>query len=303
MIMVEGDVNSRGRVSVLGGVVLLIGLASPAPASADHGERYVALGDSYTSGPLIPHATGHPALCLRSDHNYPSLVADRLDTASFTDASCGGATTGDMTKPQALGVTHNDPQFDALKPDTTLVTVGIGGNDIGFGSILVTCGTLSATDPHGSPCEKKYTEGGDDRLAAKIKETGPKVAKMLDGIHERSPDARVIVVGYPRVLPAKGPGCWPAVPIASGDVPYLSRVEKKLDAMLAERAHDAGAAYAANYRAGHDLCEPPADKWVEGIIPTMPAAPVHPNAAGMRATARAVGDAAGDGRSAATRLQ
>jgi len=291
--------KSGRPVSVLGGVVLLLGLA--APAYAESGEHYVSLGDSYTSGPLIPHATGHPALCLRSDHNYPSLVADRIGAASFTDASCAGATTGDMTGAQNLGLTKNAPQFDALKPDTTLVTLGIGGNDIGFGSIILTCGTLSATNPQGDPCEKKYTEGGDDQLAAKIDATGPKITKVLDGIRERSPHARVIVVGYPRILPASGPGCWPLVPVSAGDRPYLAGVEKKLNAMLERRAHDAGAAYAVNYRTGHDLCEPPADKWVEGIIPTMPAAPVHPNAAGMRATASAVADAAGVSSTASAR--
>lgn len=292
--------KARARAAVLGGA-LLIGLAVPGTAHADPGEHYVSLGDSYTSGPLIPHATGRPALCLRSDHNYPSLVADRLDTASFTDVSCAGATTGDMTEAQNLGITKNDPQFDALKADTTLVTLGIGGNDIGFGSIIITCGTLSVGDPHGNPCEKKYTAGGDDQLADKIDATGPKITKTLDGIRERSPDAKVIVVGYPRILPASGPGCWPVVPISAGDIPYLSGVEKKLDAMLETRAHDAGAEYAVNYRAGHDLCEDPADKWVEGIIPTMPAAPVHPNAAGMRATASAVEDVAGVSSTASER--
>lgn len=293
--------KSRGRISVLGGAALLIGLAAPVPAYADSGEHYVSLGDSYTSGPLIPNPTGHPVSCLRSDHNYPSLVADKLGVASFTDASCAGATTGDMTASQDLGLEHNTPQFDALKSDTTLVTLGIGGNDIGFGSIVLTCGEISFTDPQGDPCEKKYTEGGTDQLAAKIDATGPKITETLNGIRERSPDARVIVVGYPRILPASGPGCWPLVPIAAGDVPYLAGVEKKLDAMLSDRAHAAGASYAVNYRAGHDLCEPPADKWVEGIIPTMPAAPVHPNAAGMRATAGAVEDAVGVSSAASER--
>lgn len=285
----------RGRLAGIGaGAVLasgtLLGAAGPATASGG-GEHYVALGDSYTAGPLIPHHTGHPALCLRSDHNYPSLVADRIDAASFTDASCSGATTDDMTSAQNLGAGANAPQFDALKPDTTLVTLGIGGNDIGFGSIVVTCGTLSVGDPGGAPCKKKYTAGGSDQIADAIADTGPKITRALAGIRKRSPHARVVVVGYPRILPATGPGCWPLVPIAAGDVRYLAKEEKRLNGMLADRAHDAGAAYAVNYKAGHDLCEAPSDKWVEGVIPTMPAAPIHPNADGMRAVAGAVGDA------------
>ena len=285
----------RRRTAGIGaGAVLASGmlLAAAGPAAASGGgEHYVALGDSYTAGPLIPHQTGHPALCLRSDHNYPSLVADEIDAASFTDASCSGATTGDMTSAQNLGIEHDPPQFDALKPDTTLVTLGIGGNDIGFGSIVVTCGTLSFTDPAGAPCKKKYTAGGSDQIADAIKATGPKITRTLAGIRARSPHARIVVVGYLRVLPATGPGCWPLVPIAAGDVRYLAKEEKRLNAMLESRAHDAGAAYAVNYKAGHDLCEKPSHKWVEGIIPTMPAAPIHPNVDGMRATAGAVENA------------
>lgn len=287
--------KSRKRMSLVGCAALLIGLAAPIPAYADTGEHYVSLGDSYTSGPLIPNPTGSPLSCLRSTHNYPSLVADKLDVASFTDASCAGATTDDMTASQDLGLQHNTPQFDALKSDTTLVTLGIGGNDIGFASIIINCGELSLTNPQGDPCEKKYTAGGTDQLAAKIDATGPKITKTIDGIRDRSPDARVIVVGYPRILPASGPGCWPVVPFAAGDRPYLAGVEEKLNAMLEQRAHDAGAQYAVNYDAGHDLCQPPGDKWVEGVIPTMPAAPVHPNEAGMKATAGAVEDVATEG--------
>src|SRR4051794_10127159 len=52
------------------------------------GGRYVALGDSFTSGPLIPRQHGKPFACLRSDHNYPSLVAHALRAGVFADVSC-----------------------------------------------------------------------------------------------------------------------------------------------------------------------------------------------------------------------
>src|SRR5690242_3722986 len=94
--------------------------------------NYVALGDSYAAGPLIPAQNGSPAGCLRSDHNYPHLVAAADRAASFTDVSCQGATTGNMTQPQGVGLGTNPPQLNALSAGTTLVTLQIGGNDIGF---------------------------------------------------------------------------------------------------------------------------------------------------------------------------
>lgn len=263
--------------------------AAPARARTRPAAHYVALGDSFTAGPLIPHHTGHPALCLRSDHNYPSLVAERLDTAEFTDASCSGATTRDITHEQDVGIGANDPQLDSVKSDTTLVTLGIGGNDIHFTQIAVKCVTLGLVHPDGAPCKASFTgANGDNEIAARIKRTGPKVSRVLHRIHARAPHADVYVVGYLRILPATGPGCWPVVPLAGQDLRYLAGAEKKLNAMLERRAEQAGATYVTQYSPGHDICEPADDKWVEGIIPTDPAAPIHPNADGMRATARAV---------------
>ena len=59
--------------------------------------RYVALGDSFTSGPLIP--TQVDLNCVRSNRNYPSLVAASIGSSSFADVSCGGATTDDILNP------------------------------------------------------------------------------------------------------------------------------------------------------------------------------------------------------------
>ncbi|MGD9528054.1 MAG: GDSL-type esterase/lipase family protein, partial [Pseudonocardia sp.] len=105
-----------------------------------------------------------------------------------------------------------------------------------------------------------------------------------------APQARVLLVGYPALLPDTGPGCFPVVPFSAGDVDYLRGVEKKLNAMLAEQAAAAGADYVDTYTPsiGHDMCAAHGTRWVEGLIPTSPAAPAHPNAAGMRGMADAV---------------
>jgi lysophospholipase L1-like esterase len=251
---------------------------------------YVSLGDSYTSGPLIPDQTGSPAGCLRSSHNYPSLVAAATGATSFTDVSCAGADTTDMTNPQPVTLGTNPPQDDALSAATTLVTLQIGGNDINFSSIIEKCAELSLTNPFGSPCKKHYTSGGTDQLRAAVNATAPKVAADLQGIHADAPSARVLVVGYPAILPNTGNGCWPVVPVAYGDVPYLRGVEKELNAMLTAVAAANGASYVNTYTAsiGHDACQSPGTKWVEGLVPTSPAAPFHPNARGERGMARQV---------------
>ncbi|HWG60157.1 MAG TPA: SGNH/GDSL hydrolase family protein [Streptosporangiaceae bacterium] len=267
----------------------------PAAASAGTGPSYVALGDSYTSGPFIPDQTGNPPGCLRSTNNYPSLTAAAIGASAFTDISCQGATTADMAGPQSVLAGTNPPQLSALSGSARLVTLQIGGNDIGFANIVINCATMSVSNPFGSPCKKYYTSGGTDQLAAAINKTGPKVAAVLQAIHADAPRARVLVVGYPDVLPNTGYGCWPVVPISYGDVPYLRGVENELNQMLADEAASHGATYVNTYTdsIGHDFCQPPGVKWVEGLVPTSPAAPVHPNALGEKAMAQQVEAVAG----------
>jgi lysophospholipase L1-like esterase len=281
-----------GRTWTIGvlGLCLLATLAGPAAAGPTAPEHYVALGDSYTAGPGIPNQTPESGGCGRSDHNYPHLVAAALAVTQFTDVSCGSATTANMTEPQPLpqGLI-NGPQFDALGPDVDLVTLGIGGNDIGFGEIIATCVTRSVLLPLGAPCRQHYMRQGDE-LGARIEATAPKVAAVLAGIRELAPAARTLVVGYPVILPATGPGCWPLMPIAVGDVAWLRTVEGRLNAMLAGEAAAAGATFVDTYASsvGHDVCRLPGRKWVEGVVPTAPANPVHPNALGMANSAEQV---------------
>ncbi|MGH4000677.1 MAG: SGNH/GDSL hydrolase family protein, partial [Pseudonocardiaceae bacterium] len=257
--------------------------AAPA-AGASH---YVALGDSYAAGPLIPEQRTDPPSCGRSTHNYPALVAAALGVADFTDVTCGGARTDHMTAVQQAplaGGGTNPAQFDALAPDTDLVTVTIGGNDLGLAEIFHTCSQLSVTDPMGDPCRRQATAGGVDRYAQRIAVVAPKVAGVLDGIRQRSPAATVLLVGYLRILPPEV-GCYPLFPIARGDVPYVDGVQRQLTAMLAEQARNHGAVFVDSYAGslGHDLCQLPEMKWVEGNVPTSPAYPMHPNIRGMRA--------------------
>ena len=253
---------------------------------------WVGLGDSYAAGPLIPNQELTPLGCLRSDHNFAHLAAAQLGQ-SLADVSCSGATTGDMTAPQDVTPgPANPPQFDALTPATRTVTLQIGGNDIGFTEIIENCASLS---PFGHPCQDRYVVNGDDTLRDRIAAAAPKVAAVIQGIHARSPQARVFVVNYAAILPETGSGCWPTVPIARADVPYLRGIEKALNAMLAEQAAANDATIVDDYTAsiGHDACKSTLTKWVEPLIPTSAAAPFHPNARGEAGVARVVASAVG----------
>jgi lysophospholipase L1-like esterase len=277
-------------------LLVVLGALLPATAAADPSSRqppaanYVALGDSYAAGPLIPLQTGAPAGCLRSNRNYPALVAETLGMAEFTDVSCSGATTEHLAGQQGVPLGVNPPQLDALTGEVDLVTLTIGGNDIGFGSIITECARRSPTQPLGAACRDFFTAGGTDQLAERIEGTAPKIAEALSEVERRSPDARVLLVGYPAILPDSGPGCFPVVPFSAGDVAYLRETEKDLNAMLEREADEADVDYVDTYTPtiGHDVCQLPGVKWIEGLVPTAPAAPVHPNALGMAGIAAAV---------------
>jgi lysophospholipase L1-like esterase len=270
------------------GLVALVAALLPASAGA---QSYVALGDSYAAGPFIPLQIP-PWGCLKSDHNYAHLAAPDLGLP-LRDPTCSGAETDDMTQPQNVDPEPNPPQFDSLSADTSVVTLTIGGNDIGFSEIARNCFSSS---PEGSPCRDRYVVNGNDEVSRRIAETAPKVASVLQGIQSRAPTARTYVVNYLSILPDSGPGCWPQMPVAEGDVPWLREKQKELNQMLADQAAASGASLVDWYTAsiGHDACQPPGVKWVEGPAPMHAAAPVHPNLLGMEAAADLV-VAAGQG--------
>ncbi|MFF3606756.1 SGNH/GDSL hydrolase family protein [Streptomyces sp. NPDC002463] len=192
-----------------------------------------------------------------------------------------------MTAPQGTAA----PQLDAVNRHTGLVTLTIGGNDIGFTTVLGTCAKLSATDPAGAPCWDHLAGSGTDRVTESIAATAPKVAEVIRGIHRRASHAKVVVVGYPGIFPEDGVGCTSAsVPLAAGDFAYLRDREKELNSMLARQARLGGATYVNTYAptVGHDLCAPTGERWIETFAPQSPAAPLHPDALGERAMATAV---------------
>ena len=284
--------SNRTRLPAVAASValLLAGLGTvTARAGTEAPPAYVALGDSYTAGPFIPLPAGNPPGCGRSTSNYPHVTAAALGLA-LTDASCSGARTDHLWGPQSAAGGVNPPQLDAVTPAAAVVSVGIGGNDIGFAGIIQTCAGVT---PFATPCQDRYVTAAGDEISRRIAETGPKVTAVLAEARRRAPSARVFALGYPAILPDSGTGCWPVMPVASGDVPYLRAKHKELNAAIAAAAAAAGATYVDVYTPsiGHDACQLPGVKWVEPVAPTSPAAPVHPNALGMKGMASALAPA------------
>jgi lysophospholipase L1-like esterase len=305
-MLARSERSSRERLRlgalglVLAGFVGLLGVLAPGARAASG--QYVALGDSYTAGPLIPPPNPDFPGCIKSLNNYPHLVAkDRH--LPLSDVSCSGAKTDDMTHSQDVDPNPDPPpQFSALKSNTKVVSFTIGGNDIGFSEISQKCASTTGTD---TPCQKTYVHGNTDEISDRIKKTAPKVAAVIAGIHERAPNAAVYVLNYLPILPddqpkwtiddrASGHGCWPTVPVSDGDAAYVVAKEKELNQMLADQVaadpatNKAKLVDAYSDGVGHDACQLPGTRWVEPEVAPVGAAPLHPNLDGMKGYAKAL---------------
>nr|WP_202523764.1 SGNH/GDSL hydrolase family protein [Kitasatospora sp. SID7827] len=267
---------------------------SPTPVTGP----YVALGDSYTSGLRIPPQGGTPQGCGRSGANYPSLVAQRLDLKDFTDVSCSGARTGDLTAAQRTEDGTNPPQLDAVSAATRLVTLGIGGNDAGFMDVLGRCAVENLRHSligkgDAAPCRTYYTTGaGSGEVQRKMTTTAERLTAVLGEIKRRAPQAEVLLVGYPALLPQDPGRCAETLGdgIADADIGFVAEQERQLNGMLRQRAEAAGVAFVDTYSSstGHDMCEAEGTRWIEPLDAGKGLAPIHPNAQGQQGMATAV---------------
>lgn len=235
---------------------------------------YVAMGDSFSAGPFIGTMRTDPQGCARSQDNYPAFVADWLDVASYTDVTCSAATTADLHSPMVMfdGDTTG-PQLDAVSADTDLVTLGIGGNDFGIYDSLIQCQRSTGAV---CPVERLRTDAG--KVAGRIERA---VRRLL----AVAPDAEVLVVGYPDILPAEG--TCRAVGVPAEVLGPVAEVADLLNASLEKGATAAGGAYVdmAVVSNGHDVCAK-GRAWVNGPrFRAGVAAPFHPTVEGMRAVA------------------
>ncbi len=197
--------------------------------------------------------------CGRGTHAYPWLVFQQRPNTALRFVACSGATTASLMQTQIRSVSSG----------TDIVTVTIGGNDIGFADLIVQCTLLD--------CSRSL-----DRTRSRLSSfLGPRLDTVYEAIERRAPDARVVVLGYPRMF--SGASC-PATPgITSIERSKANRLADRLDRLIASRA----AAFGFTYRsaitsfAGHATCSPNA--WLNGLDVNRLSDSYHPNRKGHRA--------------------
>jgi lysophospholipase L1-like esterase len=252
--------------------------AHPSPSQTPtitRGAEYVAIGDSYTSAPANGPATAARG-CLQTTTNYPHQVAARLGL-KLHDVSCGGASTRELTGPQATGPLRQRPQADALSRATDLVTLSLGANDLGIlRAVIVSCVGLGIQDPLGAPCERADTESGDSTLRKDMRVIEQALVDAIELVAHQAPGARIVVVGYPQFFPSAEEPCA-QLPLARGDYAFARRFNTGLVRSQQRAAERTGVEYLDVFTAsrGHDMCAP--DPWIAGLHPTRTdAMPYHP---------------------------
>ena len=252
----------------------------PVPDALAPGAHYVAMGSSFAAGPgITAPADQPPNRCTRSADNYAHQLARRRGL-TLTDVSCGGATTAHLLGPWG----ELPPQLDALRPDTRLVTVTIGGNDVGYigGLSRASCLSRAGATVGACPQVPAPTEQAWQGLADAMR-------RVAQEVRRRSPTARLVFVEYPAVLPEQGTCARTPISVEQADA--SRRVAARLAMLTAQIAREAGAAVlpVAALSSGHDACS--AAPWTTGwFTPGEPPVrvPYHPNLQGMTAVADAL---------------
>jgi GDSL-like Lipase/Acylhydrolase family len=227
----------------------LFALVVPTAAGAD---QYVALGDSFSSGV----GTGSYTLsssCRRSVYAYPWLISQQRPNTSLTFVACSGATTNDVMGSQIGSVTGT----------TSIVTVTIGGNDIGFSNLIVQC-TLA-------DCSAAL----DSARASLATVLGPRLDIVYGAIRAQAPAARVVVLGYPRIFSSAS--CFGTLGITATERAKANQLADGVDALTSQRAAAAGATYQSAISAfsGHAVCS--TAPWLNGLNLFNTVESYHPN--------------------------
>lgn len=292
---------------------------SPPPSAPPAGSAYVALGDSYAAGYGLPDPTLKPvAACGQSARDYPHRVSAALGL-QLTDVSCASATTADLRASSSQGA---PAQVSALSASTGTVTLTIGGNDSGLFSRAFSCVALTADGPviagkDVPDCRSRFVQDGVDTLQQEVDGTiRTAVSSAVAAIRSASPNAVVVVVGYPTIFPdaAHTPagGCFvPAItvstltgtfpensfPFTDTDVRYFHDLQVSLDAATRSATLQQGGTYVSTLdtTAEHSACAEAAP-YVNGLHLTsgedvehveLDPGALHPNAAGAAALATA----------------
>jgi lysophospholipase L1-like esterase len=237
--------NATRIAAVLCVPLVCVGFAAPASAT-----KYVALGDSYSSG--TGTRTYYDANCRRSVHAYPYLLHEAHPRWTFVHAACSGATTASLLSGQISSVT----------PDTDWVTYTIGGNDAGFSSVITSCAGPSWV----SDCD-----GAIDEARAFVEDTLPgRLDRVNNAIRSRAPHARVIALDYPRLF--NGTDCNVLTWFDPHEMTRLDQAADLLRGVIAAAAARAGSSFLFRdvipQFIGHAVCDggsaSPAE-WINGL--------------------------------------
>ena len=237
-------------------VTALVISAAPAGAAAP---SYVALGDSYSSGTGTRSYLADGTSCLRSVYAYPSLIASAKGYA-LNFRACSGAKISDVT----------NSQLSALTASTSYVTLSVGGNDAGFADVLTTCA---------QPAWLSNCNGAVDRAQAYIRTTLPAaLTSLYASIRARAPQAKVTVVGYPRIF--NGEDCNLLTWFSPTEESRLNATADLLNSTTAARASAAGYSFAnpTSRFVGHAVCDSP--EWINGLSNPVTES-YHPNKTGQ----------------------
>lgn len=248
---------------------------------------YVALGSSFAAGlGLGDRLAGSPIISQRTINSYPQQLARLLGVSSFTDVSSSGATARHVLHGGQLGL---GPQIDVLGPDTQLVTLTGGGNDIAYVGDLTAMAYRNRKGVTGTVVAQFWSgaKPADQRDFASLENN---LIALLREIRLRSPKAKIVVATYPRILPEAG--TCASLGITAAEAAAMRLVADRLAAVTrsAVARTDANIVDIAALSKGHDACS--AQPWVNGSAPEH-GAPFHPTLAGARATALAIAEAIG----------
>jgi lysophospholipase L1-like esterase len=237
------------------------------------------LGSSFAAGPGVGRRRpGSPRRSGRSASNYASLFAAGAGF-SLADVTFSGATAAELLDGQEKA---GPPQIEAVTPDTDLVTLTCGGNDIGYigrlmlGSLPWPVSTL--------PAARREAAETDARTEERLAALGPTFDRVLTEVRQRAPRARIVLVDYLTILP-------PDPSVATGRLPaavarWGREVASRLSAETRAAAGRHGCGFVAASEASRDRHAWSASPWTRryGLWPS-DGAPFHPNQAGMRAVA------------------
>jgi lysophospholipase L1-like esterase len=244
----------RLAVPLLTALGVVLATALPAHAAAP---TYTALGDSYSSGTGTREYYSDGTSCQRSPHAFPVLDAARLG-ATLTFAACAGAKV-----PNVL-----NGQLASLNATTRYVTVSVGGNDIGWSSVIVQC-----AKPWPYTCWAEI-----DNAKNQIRNTLPgQLDQLYARIRALAPNARVVVVGYPRLF--NGRECNAIARISPGEQAELNAAADLLATTTRDRAAARGFGFvdARGPFSGHAVCD--TVEWINGTSNPLGES-YHPNRPG-----------------------